>query len=126
MAFAVDETTGDITLVQGDSGTLIVTDLPTDESYTLYFAFYDEKRNIIGDEMTVDTNGSDTASVSILSSVTDLLTVDKNEDSAQYYYGLKICLEDTGYENTLIINDGDIGDVNTVTVYPKKVEGIVT
>lgn len=126
MAFVVDEDTGDITLVQGDSGTLIVTDLPEDESYTLYFAFYDEKRNIIGDEMTVETDGSGTASISVLSSVTDLLTVDKNEDSAQYYYGLKLCLEDTGYENTLIINDGDIGDLNTVTVYPKKVEGIVT
>ncbi|MCD7779800.1 MAG: hypothetical protein LUH05_03930 [Candidatus Gastranaerophilales bacterium] len=126
MAFTVDETTGDITLVQGDSGILYVTDLPTDENYTLYFAFYDDKRNIIGSEMSVQAKGEDTVSISILSSVTDLLTVDKKEDAAEYYYGLKLCLEDTGYENTLIINDGDIGDLNTVTVYPKKVEGIIT
>ena len=126
MAFYVDETTGNIILVQGDSGTLFVTDLPTDENYTLYFAFYDEKRNIIGSEMSVQSKNEDTVSISILSSVTDLLTVDKKEDVTEYYYGLKLCLEDTGYENTLIINDGDIGDLNTVTVYPKKVEGIIT
>ncbi len=76
--------------------------------------------------MYVQSNGSDTVSIEILSSLTDLLTVDENEDSTEYYYGLKLCLEDTGYENTLIINDGDIGDINTITVYPKKVEGIIT
>ncbi len=126
MAFYVDETTGNITLVQGDSATLVVNGLPTDENYTVYFAIYDENRNIIGEEMKIQSNGSSTVSIAILSSLTDLLTVDSSEDTAEYYYGLKICLEDSGYEDTLCINDSDIGDINTVTVYPKKVEGIIT
>lgn len=125
-AFIVDEKTGNITLVQGDSGTLIVQGLPSDKNYTVYFAIYNENRKIIGEEMKVQSNGSDVVTLKILSSLTDLLKVDLDETTAEYYYGLKLCNEDTDYEDTLCVGNNDIDGINTITVYPKKVEGVVT
>ena len=51
MAFVVDENTGDITLVQGDSGEIVIEGLPTDGNYSVYFAFYNENRKTIGEEV---------------------------------------------------------------------------
>lgn len=124
MAFIVDDK-GNITLVQGDSGRLIVDDLPTDKNYIVYFAFYDANRRIIGDEIQVLANYSPSVVLFITASLTDLLNVLITDETAEYYYGLKICDSETNEEDTLIIEDGDIGDLNTVTVYPKKVEGFI-
>lgn len=125
MAFVVDEDTGDITLVQGDSGEITINGLPIGSNYTVYFAFYNDKREIIGQEVSMQTNSASVITMFIPASLTDLLTVKKNEDSAEYYYGIKICNSLTGSEETLCINNSDIGALNTVTVYPKKVEGII-
>ena len=125
MAFIVDDA-GNITLVQGDSGMLVVQDLPTDKSYTVYFSIYNSKRNIVGEEIFVNANYSPTVKISVTASLTDLLTVSRADDTAEYYYGLKICDSDTGEEDTLMIENGDIGDLNTITVYPKKVEGLIS
>jgi len=123
MAFLVDDD-GNLTLVQGDNGTLVVEDLPTDKNYDVYFAFYNSKRKIVGGEVSVSANKNSVVLIVIPAALTDLLTVKNSEDTAEYYYGLKLCNADEGIEDTLIIEDGDIGDLNTVTVYPKKVEGI--
>ena len=124
MAFIVDDK-GNITLVQGDSGRLIVDDLPTDKNYVVYFSFYDENRRIIGEEIQVLANYSPSVVLFITASLTDLLKVLITDETAEYYYGLKICDSETDEEDTLMIEDGDIGDLNTVTVYPKKVEGFI-
>ena len=50
------------------------------------------------------------------------MTVPKNETCEIYYYGIKQCY-DNGYEDTFIIGSNDIGYQNTITVFPKKVEG---
>ena len=122
MAFISDDN-GDIELVQGDSGQLTISGLDTDKNYTIYFAIQDENRNAIGSEIAVNTSSLDTVTLEISASLTDLLTVDEDEDTATYYYGLKICDEDTGLEDTLLIGESEIGDLNQITVYPKKVEG---
>lgn len=125
MAFLVDKETGNITLVQGDSGTLVVDGIDTDQNYKVFFSVYDEDGRILGDEVYIYSNFSPVVSFQIPASLTDLLKVDGGiEDTATYYYGIKTCLEATGFEDTLCIGDSDIGDLNTITVYPKKVEGI--
>ena len=124
MAFVVDENTGDITLVQGDSGEIVIEGLPSDSNYSVYFAFYNENRKTIGEEV-MQTYSASVVTMFIPSSLTDLLTVNKDDDYTEYYYGIKICNESTGYEDTMCINDSDIGDLNTVKVYPKKVEGVL-
>ena len=124
MSCIIDEN-GNIELVQGDSFTLSVSGIDTDEDYKVYFSIYDSNGNILGDEIWVNSNHSDTVILEIPSSLTDLLTVRQGIDSTEdYYYGIKTCLESTGFEDTLCIGNSDIGDLNTITVYPKKVEGI--
>lgn len=116
---------GNITLVQGDNGELVVTGLPTDKNYTLYFNIYDENRKFIGSEVFVNTNKNETATLVISASLTDYMNVKKEDDFAIYYYGLKLCYPDEGIEDTLLIGNSNLGDLNTITVYPKKVEGTV-
>ena len=124
MAFVVDENTGNITLVQGDSGEIAIEGLPTDSNYSVYFSFYNEKRIIIS-EIVTQTSSASFVTMFIPASLTNLLVVNKDDDYTEYYYGIKICNENTGYEDTMCINDKDIGDLNAVKVYPKKVEGII-
>ena len=119
--FIVDDN-GNAEIYQGDSGTLTVEDLPTDQYYTLYFAIYNERRQRMGNEISVALGGSDVADINIPASLTDLLTVPRDEDYQDYYYGLKLCVN--GEEDTLVIDDGDIGGLNIIRVYPKKVEGV--
>lgn len=115
---------GNIELYQGDSGMFVIEDLPTDKAYTVYFGIYNANREVIGSEINVNANYSPSVVISLPTSLTDLLTVPKNDDSAEYYYGIKLCLSDTGEEDTLTIDNNDIGDLNRVTVYPKKIEGL--
>lgn len=123
MAFNIDEN-GNITLVQGDSGQLVVNGLPTDKEYTVYFAIQDENRKPIGSEISVEANKTSSVVFVLLGSLTDLLPVKKGEDTATYYYGVKICTADGNTEDTLLLGNSKIGDLNTITVYPKKVEGV--
>lgn len=122
MAFNIDAN-GNITLVQGDSGQLVVNDLPTDKDYTVYFAIQDEHRKPIGGEISVNANKASFVVFVITGDLTNMLTLKKDEDIAIYYYGIKICTSD-GIEDTLILGNSSIDDKNTITVYPKKVEGI--
>ncbi len=117
--FEVDDF-GNITLTQGDSGKLTVTGLPTDKDYKVYLGIQDENRKPVGSEIVVQSNMSDTVVFAIMAALTDLLNVPKDEDYAIYPYGIKICYEPEGLEETLII--GEIA-TNTITAYPKKVEG---
>ena len=122
MAFLVDEN-GDISLIQGDSGELVIDGFDTDKNYTVYFAVQDKNRKPIGNELYVNSNKQSVVSFNLTGSFTDLLTVNKNEAYAVYYYGIKVCSQD-GYEDTVCLGNKDIGEINTIIVYPKKVEGI--
>jgi hypothetical protein len=122
MAFVVDDN-GNITLVQGDSGELTVSGIDTDRNYTVYLAIQDSNRNPIGNEIVVDSGGLDSVIFVFTPELTNLLTVKRREESAEYYYGVKVCDSDSGIEDTLLIGDSVMGDLNTITVFPKKVEG---
>lgn len=123
MAFIVDEN-GDISLIQGDSGTLVIDGIDTDKNYTVYFAIRDKNRKPVGEELYVNSNNFASVVFTLTGDYTDLLTVDKNEFCTTYYYGVKLCDSESDFENTLVLGDNDISGVNTITVYPKKVEGI--
>ena len=121
MAFITDEN-GNITLVQGDSGTLVIDGLDPDQNYTIYFAIQDKKRNPIGSELYVNSIQSSSVVFELTADFTELMTVPQNSETETYYFGIKQCTED-GAEDTLLIGDSEIGEYNTITVYPKKVEG---
>lgn len=123
MAFRVDEN-GNITLIQGDSGELLIEGLNADQNYTVYMAVQDKNRKPIGTELQVQTNGRTSVVFVLTGDYTDLFKVEKNEKFSVYYYGIKVCSESARFEDTLIFENSDIGDLNTITVYPKKVEGI--
>lgn len=123
MAFKVDEN-GDISLVQGDSGFLVIDGIDTDKNYTVYFAVQDKNRKPIGGEVFVSSNNSSSVIFQLTGDFTDMLTVGKDEPFGIYYYGVKVCDSTSQMENTLVLGSGDIGSLNTITVYPKKVEGI--
>ena len=53
-----------------------------------------------------------------------MLTVPKNKPFEIYYYGIKVCEDETGIEDTLFIADSTYGDINRVIVYPRKVIGV--
>ena len=121
MAFMIDND-GNITMIQGDTGRLVVNGLMTDQNYTVYFAIQDENRRPIGNEISVQSNSQPTVVFELSSNLTDLLKVGQDEETHEYYYGVKTCTAD-GFEDTLTIGNGDMSDRNTITVYPKKVEG---
>ena len=123
MAFSIDEN-GNITLIQGDSGTIIIDGLNPDKNYNVYLAIKDKKRNTVGNELSVTSNYSSRVIFYLTGDFTDLLTVPKDENYAVYFYGIKICDSNDNIEDTLILGDGELGDINTITVYPKKVEGV--
>ena len=123
MAFQTDEN-GNITLIQGDSGILVISGISTDKNYTVYFAVQDRNRKPIGSELFINSNKSSEVAFFLTGDFTDLFKVERNESFAIYYYGIKVCDADTGFEDTLVTEAGEIGDLNTITVYPKKVEGI--
>ena len=121
MAFNIDEN-GNITLIQGDSGSLVINGLKTDKNYTVFFAIQDSNRKPVGNELQVNTNKASSIVFELTGDFPDLLTVPQNASCEIYYYGVKLCL-DKNFEDTLIIGNSDIGTPNTITVFPKKVEG---
>ena len=122
MAFKIDKN-GNISMIQGDSGLITIRGLNPNKNFTVYFAIQDKNRKPIGTELAVSSNNKTYVVFQLSGDYTDLLTVKKDEPNAIYYYGLKICDESTNREDTLTVASNDIGSVNTITVYPKKVEG---
>lgn len=123
MAFKIDDK-GNISMIQGDSGTIVIRGLNPNKNFTVYFAVQDENRKPVGGELYVSSNNNSYVIFQLSGSYTDLLKVKKDEPCTIYYYGLKICDEDSQREDTLIVASNEIGSLNTITVYPKKVEGI--
>ena len=121
MAFRIDEN-GNIEMVQGDWGRIVINGLNTDQNYAVYLAIQDEKRKPVGNEINVASNFQPTVVFVLESSLTDLLKVKTDEETATYYYGVKVCAPD-GFEDTVPIGGANMGERKTITVYPLQVRG---
>lgn len=120
----IAETSGNITLVQGDSIELVINGLPTDQSYQVYFAAQNEERVPVGSEIMVESLGQESVTIKLTGNYTNLFTVEEDKKSQKYYYGVKLCSVTDDTEDTLLLGESVIGGLNTITVYPRKVEGI--
>ena len=123
MAYIV-ETSGNITLVQGDSMEIVINGVPTDQNYEVYFAAQNEERQPIGSEIMVESLGQSSVVIKLLGNYTRQFTVEEDKKSQKYYYGIKLCSRNDETEDTLLLGESLIGELNTITVYPMKVEGI--
>ena len=85
MALYIDEN-GTISLVQGDSGEIVVSGLDDKVSSNVYFAIQTLKRVPVASELMVQSNYSDTVTFVLTSAFTDLLTVPKNKEFETYQY----------------------------------------
>lgn len=122
MALSIDEK-GTITLYQGDSGEIAVSGLDNTKNYMVYFAIQDKKRNVIGNELQVAANKTESIIFFLTPDFTDLLTVPAGKSYEIYTYGIKACEAENNVEDTLFVSDGIYGDQNMIIVYPKKVSG---
>ena len=123
MAYIV-ETSGNITLYQGDSIELVINGIPEDQNYKVYFAAQNEERVPVGNEIEVDSLNQASVTIKLLGNYTNQFTVPEDKKSQKYYYGVKLCSEQDQTEDTLLLGESVIGGQNTITVYPRKVEGI--
>lgn len=123
MAYLVD-TNGNITMTQGDSIELVINGIPTDQNYKVFFAAQNEERTPIGNEIMVESYGASSVVIKLEGNYTKQFTVNEDSKSQRYYYGIKICSDTDNTEETLLLGDSAIGGLNTITVYPMKVEGI--
>jgi len=119
--FIIDEETGNITIRQGDSAEITITGIPDDREYDVYFSMYDSNRNILFKlkENPVDRE----VTFKITPKLSNLLTVPSGQKTALYYWGVKRCYESDNFEDTLLVGDKGVADLNKVTVYPLIVEG---
>jgi len=121
MTLNIDEN-GTIFIHQGDSGEVVISGLDTTKNYSVYFAVKNNKRETVGDELCVSSNYQPSVTFFLSADFTDLFTVPPEEDSAIYYYGIKLC-EGDSVEDTLFIANSGYGQMNYIIVFPKIVEG---
>ena len=125
--YEVDEITGNITLGLGDSGEYTVEGLPNNYLYLAYFAVHDDKRNPIGYELIEEIDQTNArVTFELTPDFTDYLTVKPNEEVATYFFDVKLSYyygEEIQIEDTLILGNKTPEEKNTITVYPKTVEG---
>ena len=119
--YIIDEETGNMTLRQGDSAELTIENIPNDREYSVFFSIYNSKRVIIFELMKTPVDGAVT--FEITPELSNLLTVPTEQKTAVYYWAVKRCYKPDNFEDTLIVGDKKISDVNKVTVYPLVAEG---
>lgn len=123
MAFELDIYTANITFRQGDSGDFTLGGIPTDKNYIAYWAGRDNKRNIILELSAVPDENGDVTFI-FTPSDTNKFSVPSGMKKKIYYWDVKICCEEEGYEDTVVIGvNKTINDVNKLIVYPLTVEG---
>ena len=121
MAYTIDEN-GNITCYQGDTVILPISGLDTSKNYTLYFQVRNSLGKPMGLQQSISTNFQPNVLFSVPATVTDTLSVPQGAETETYYYGIKAV--SNGNEDTLFLGaDATFDTENTITVYPKKVEG---
>jgi hypothetical protein len=115
---------GDLTITQGDSFELVLNGIPTDQNYKIYFAIQNKERQPIGQEIMVESNLAESVVIKVVGNYTDLLTVEEDSKYATYYYGVKKCSDVDNTEDTLLLGNKKLGELNTIKVFPRKVKGI--
>lgn len=115
---------GDLTIYQGDSFELVLNGIPTDQNYKIYFAIQNKEREPIGQEIMVESNFASSVVIKVVGNYTDLLVVDEDTKNGTYYYGVKKCSEVDNTEDTLLLGNKQLGELNTIKVFPRKVKGI--
>ena len=126
MAYTVD-VNGNITCFQGDTVRLTISGLDTSHNYELYLEIRNSSHVPMGEQQHISTNNLSDVVFTIPATVTDTLNVPVGQETETYYYGIKAVLNDSGNitEDTLFLGTGsDFETENTITVYPKKVEGV--
>lgn len=114
---------GDIKCRLGDSGSITITDIPTDDDYKVSFAVINPVGMEILQEVSVQSDNEEEIEIPISVAFTTSLGVGK------FFYGLKLTDSD-GEEQTVMPmayedEDGNVGinNPNTFTVKPLLVEG---
>lgn len=117
------DTEGNISCRLGDSGSVYVTGIPTDDDYKVSLGVVNPPDKSILNEVTVQSNQQSEVAVPISVAFTESLGI------GRFYYGIKLTGSD-GEEQTVIPNaymdeDGqiEIAKPNTFTVKPKLAEG---
>lgn len=116
--FIIDEETGDATTRQGDTFNLSVSGISDD--WTVYFSVYEkDTRNIVFELHTTPVDS--VATFFVTANDSNKLTVPHGKKTEKYYYGIKRCKDNI--EDTVIIGNKDVGDLNLLLVYPLITEG---
>lgn len=116
--FILNDETGDIITRQGDTWSLQVTGI--DDSWDAYFSVYrgDTRERLF----EIHTNPVENVTTfNITAANSNLMTVPDGKKIAIYYYGIKRCKD--GEEDTVIVGNKDVADLNKITVYPLITEG---
>lgn len=107
---------------QGDSGTITLTGIPTDENYKLSLGVFNPLNQEIVAETSSQSNSMATASLTISAAMTNSLP------SGKYFYAIKLSSganEQTVLPQPIIDSDNNVTMVNAPFFYvrPKLVEG---
>lgn len=114
---------GTIIARQGDSGKVYIDGVDIDKNYKIYFGVRDDNGKPIGDEVYVYSNKGSEVVINVPATVSNMWTVPKGEEYIELNYGIKVCDEESGLEDTLILANCEYDTENKIIVYPKKVEG---
>lgn len=110
----VRNTLYDLQTFLGDSGSITISNIPTDsQDYVIFL----EINGKVAIKKSIALNGADTCTFDLSASETTSLGV------GTFPYGIKICNSTDGSENTYI-PDLRNGNRASFTVYPERVEGI--
>lgn len=115
---------GNISCRKGDSGSVFLTGIPTDDNYKISLGVVNPPDRVILNEVSVDSNNSSEAEIPLSVDFTESLGV------GRFFYGIKLT-DSYGQEHTVIPNsymdaDGqiEIASPNTFIVKPKLAEGL--
>ena len=121
--FIMDEETGDAVTRQGDTFSISVSGIT--DGWQVFFSVYrGSDRSILFEIESAPSN--DVTTFDITAAQSNLMTVPNGKKTEIYYYGIKRCKEVDGkmVEDTVIIGNKDVGDLNKITVYPLTTEGV--
>lgn len=122
MSLVIDDK-GTITLYQGDSGEIVITGLDKTRNCKVYFAIQNKKRELVGNEIQILANKTETVMLFLTPDFTNLLKVPAGKPYELYTYGIKVCETDKSINDTLLVKDSSYGEPNLIVVYPRKVIG---